>query len=114
MKTVYKTLDGEIFEELADATAHEEQLKEQVVMWDWNKERTTNTAYARLIHLTGDNAGAVLRAMQKANPDEYNITPEDEIDDEDNGWFYYDEYAERYCYLDSELIDLIIAANHEI
>ena len=83
-------------------------------MWDWNKNRTTDTSRALLIHLTGPDAGAVLRAMQKANPEEYAITPEEEIDDDDNGWFYYDEYAERYCYLDSELIDLIIAATHEI
>lgn len=114
MKTVYQTLDGEIYEELADATAHEEQVKAQVVMWNWNKERTTNTACARLIHLTGDNAGALLRKMQKANPEEYLVTPEEEIDDEDNGWFYYDEYAEQYRYIDPDIINLIIAANHEI
>ena len=114
MKTVYQTLDGEIYAELADATAHEEQVKEQVSMWDWEKNRTINTAQARLIHLTGDNAGALLRKMQKANPEEYSITPEDEIDDEDNGWFYYDEYAEQYRYIDPDIIDLLIAANHEI
>lgn len=114
MKTVYQTLDGKTFGELADAQEHESQILEQVAMWDWEKNRTVNTAQARLIHLTGDNAGALLRKMQENNPEEYSITPEEEIDDEDNGWFYYDEYAERYCYLDSELIDLIIAANHEI
>ena len=114
LKTVYQTLDGEIYAELADATAHEEQVKEQVSMWDWEKNRTINTAQARLIHLTGDNAGALLRKMQKANPEEYSITPEDEIDDEDNGWFYYDEYAEQYRYIDPDIIDLLIAANHEI
>ena len=114
MKTVYQTLDGEIYAELADATAHEEQVKQQVAMWDWDKERTTNTAHARLIHLAGDNAGAMLRKMQGVNPEEYSITPEDEIDDDDTGWFYWDEYAETYRYIDSEIVDLLIRANHEI
>lgn len=114
MKTVYQTLDGKTFGELADAEQHEAQVLAQVAMWNWDNERTTNTAYARLIHLTGDGAGRVFRSMQIANPEEYNPVSPEEIDDEDCGWFYWDEYAEKYRYLDQEVIDAIIHANHEI
>ena len=114
MKTVYQTLDGKTFSELADAEQHEAQLLSQVSMWNWDKDRTTDTSMACVLHLTGDNAGAIFRAMQQANPMDYTLTSEEEIDDEDNGWFYWDEYSERYRYLDHDIIDVLIAANHEI
>ena len=114
MRTIYETLDGKTFGDIADAEKHERALLEQVQMWDWNKNRTENTAQARLIHLTGDRAGEKLRDMMEHNPDEYEIVSPDVIDDEDCGWFYWDEYAETYRYIDSDIIDLLIAANHQI
>jgi hypothetical protein len=114
MRTLYETLDGTTFGDITDAEKHERALLEQVQMWDWNKNRTENTAQARLIRLTGEGAGAMLRAMMANNPDEYETLSPDQIDDNDNGWFYWDEYGEQYRYIDSEIIDLIIAANHQI
>jgi len=85
-------------------------------MWGWDKEPTTDTSKARVILLTGDGAGAYFKAMMRTNPDE-NWDERDYdtwFDDEDTGWFYWDEYAETYRYIDSEIVDLLIRANHEI
>ena len=114
MKTVYETLDGKHFSEVADAEAHETGILSQVEMWDWDKERTVNTALAAVVHLSGEGAGAIFRAMQQANPDEYEVAPENVIDDEDTGWFYWDEYEETYRYIDPSIVNILIAANHQI
>ena len=116
MKTVYETLDGKHFGEIADAEKHEAQLLKQVKMWDWAKEPTTNTAQARVVHLMGESAGAAFKTMVQANSEEtVSIEQMDEwFDDEDTGWFYWDEYTEIYRYIDSEIVDVIIAANHQI
>lgn len=116
MRTVYETLDGKVFRDAHEAEIHENEILSCVNMWNWQKERTTDTAQARVVLLTGDGAGAYFKAMMRANPDEnwddhlYDIW----FDDEDTGWFYWDEYAEAYRYIDFEIVDLLIHANHEI
>lgn len=113
MQTVYKTLDGQIFEDTLEAQKHEEHLLQCVKMWNWVNERTTNTVQARLLHLTGEDAGKMFKAMVAANREEHEFA-DDQFDDEDNGWFYFDEYASKYRYLDREVVDAIIHATHEI
>ena len=114
MQTVYRTLDGKIFFEAHEAEKHEQKLLEKVKMWDWNKNPTTDTTQARVVHLIGEQAGAAFKAMVEANEEEQFIISDEHIDDEDTGWFYWDEYGEAYRYIDTEIIDCFIAANHQI
>ncbi len=114
METVYRTLDGKIFTEAADAEQHEQEILEKVKMWDWNENPTTDTSHARVIHLVEPGSGAIFKAMVAANSEEYDLIADDIMDDEDYGWFYWDEYDERYRYIDKEIVDILIAANHQI
>lgn len=114
MKVKYQTIDGRIFCEPADAEAHEQEILQKVQMWNWEKERTNNTACAKVVHLIGDGAAVIFKAMVQANEEDWMSIDDSVIDDEDTGWFYWDEYAETYRYIDSDLIDIFVAATHQI
>lgn len=111
METVYRTLDGKIFRDSADAAMYEQQILAQVKMWNWDKNPTNDTSQARVIHLIGAQAGAIFKAMVAANEFETDEISDSDIDDDDTGWFYWDEFQECYCCIDDEIIDTIIAAN---
>lgn len=113
METVYKTLDGKLFKQSADAAMHEKKILEQVKMWNWNEEPTTDTAQARVVHLIGENAGGIFTDMIAAN--EYDqVETGNMFDVGDTGWYFWDEYEETYRYIDSAIVDILIAANHQI
>lgn len=116
MKTVYETLDGEIFHDAHEAEKHEEEVLSCVTMWNWQNERTTDTSQARVVLLTGDNAGAYFKAMMRANPDECwdDCDIDSWFDDADRGWFYWDECSVTYRYIDSGIVELLIHANNDI
>ena len=118
MRAVYETLDGRMFHDVHEAEKHEKEVLACVKMWNWGKERTTDTAEARVVYLTGESAGAYFKAMMRANPAEtcndYIHNLDTWFDDEDNGWFYWDGSADTYRYIDSDIVDLLISANHEI
>lgn len=111
MKTIYETLDGNVFTELADAEKHEQDLLSKVKMWDANSLSTTDTSHAMVVHLAGEYAGAIFKSMILANPAEH---VDDDlldcwVDDEDTGWFFWDEYAESYRYIPDHAITTIAA-----
>lgn len=110
----YRTLDGRLFDEAADAEMHAQSILKQVKMWDWNENPTTNTAQARLVHLIGEGAAHIFKTMVMANSDDYMEIDDSVIDDADSGWFYWDEYTETYRYIDEQIINILIAANHQI
>lgn len=114
MQIIYRTIDGENFKDAYEAEKHEAAIRTQVQMWDWNNDRTDDTSCARLIHLIGEGAAAIFKAMVNENSEDIGIDVGATIDDDDTGWFYWDEFAEKYRYLDKEIIDAIVAATHQI
>lgn len=113
METVYRTLDGKIFSQSADAAMHEEKILAQVKMWNWDGDPITDTSQAIVVHLIGNQAGAIFKDMIAANEFETDGISDSVIDDEDTGWFYWNEYQECYCYIDEGIIDILIAANYD-
>ena len=114
MRTKYETLDGHLFNDSYEAEKHEAAILKQVRMWDFNKNPTILTHRAAVVHLTGEGAGAIFRAMVAANEEELLPLEPSIIDDDDAGWFYWDEYSDTYRYIDPNIIDIFIAANHQI
>lgn len=113
MKQVWKTLDGACFEDTLDAQRHEEEIKQQVCMWNHKHDKTEDTTEGIVIHLSGRIAADVFLAMMDENPNEIDdaskscgIVPGDE------GWFYWDDYAEQYRGIVGDIVD--IAANHQV
>lgn len=114
MQQIWQTLDGETFTDSFEAEKHERQILSQVKMWDWDKESTTDTSRARLVYLSGDKAGAIFAAMIDANDKEYAPLNTDQIDTDDTGWFYWDDFEDCYRYIDDSIVNILIAANHQI
>ena len=115
MKQVWKTLDGELFEDSLDAQRHEEEIKQQVRMWNRKHDKTEDTTEAIVVHLSGKTAAKIFLAMIDENPDEMGDASEScGIQEEDDGWFYWDDCAEHYRWIDDDIVDIFIAANHQI
>ena len=115
MKQVWKTFDGELFEEVADATAHEEAIKQQVRMWNRKHDRTEDTSEGIVVHLSGKTAAKIFLAMMDENPEDIDGASDScGIVEEDEGWFYWDDCAEHYRWIDEDIVDILIAANHQI
>ena len=110
MQIVYQTIDGAYFGEQENAQKHEENVLKCVRMWDWYNRPTTDTSQARVVHLVGDHAGAYFKAMVQVNPSECEEIDSSIIDDEDIGWFYWDECAETYRFIDEDIVNTIVAA----
>jgi len=115
MKTRYQTLDGEMFDEAADAGIHEEVILSYVQMWDRQGNITFDTNTAVLLHLSENVlAGKIFKKMVEAN--EIDVLGEDiehMFNDEDSGWFYWDEYTETYRYLDISIVNIIASVIKE-
>lgn len=111
MKTIYQTLDGNIFTEPADAEIHEQELLSKVKMWDEDSQPTTDTSHAMTVCLTGKYAGGIFKAMMRANSHEYvnDNALECWFDDADEGWFLWDEYRLQYQYIPDHTIRTIAA-----
>ena len=101
MKQVYQTIDGRIFNEAADAEMYEQEIRQQVKMWNWSGKRTDNTAEARIIHLNSEEAAVIWNTMARENPEE---NGDFTFCEGDTGWYYWDEYSDKYRYIDPELV----------
>lgn len=101
MKQVWKTVDGRIFSEAADAEMHEQEIRKQVKMWNWSNKRTDDTAEARIVFLCSEEAAEIWNTMAAENPAE---ATEREFTEGDSGWYYWDEYSDGYHYIDPELV----------
>ena len=110
MKIVYRTIDGELFDEEMDAIKHERTVLSQVKMFDRQGHPVTATDYAYLIHLSGEKAGRIFAAMVEHNPEEYQDIDSSVIDEDDTGWFYWDESDETYHCL---YVEAIVSALNE-
>lgn len=115
MKTRYQTIDGEMFDEAADAGIHEEVILSHVRMWDRKGNITFDTNTAVLLHLSENVlAGKIFKKMVKANEiDVLGTEIEHMFDDEDSGWFYWDEYTETYRYLDTDIVSIVASVINE-
>ena len=112
MKTIYETLDGSHFTDALDAEKHEKEILQQVKMWDRTKAPTNDTRNAYVINLIGKSAAKIFLNMVNNNPYEIADSGSCGIEEEDTGWFYWDDGTERYRWIDEDVINVLIAANH--
>lgn len=115
MKTRYQTLDGELFNEAADATMHEEAILSHVHMWDRKGNITSDTTEAVLLLLSENVlAGKTFKKMVTANEkDVLGEDIEDMFDDKDTGWFYWDEFCDTYRCIDTNIINIVASIINE-
>lgn len=115
MQTVYRTLDGQIFTEPADAEKHERFINGIVKMYNRRGDRAYDTSMCVVVQLIGPEAAGVFRKMIESNPEDYILEDfECQICEEDTGFFYWDDMAERFRWIDDDIVNALIAATHQI
>lgn len=105
MELIYRTIDGKEFDNEADAWYHESVLMDNVIMLNRNNEVVQKTSNAFLVWLKDVNANLSFHAMaeRQGDLDVGSITK-----GEDYGLFYWDEGYERYCWIDTDMVDGLI------
>jgi len=103
MERVWRTYDGCIFTDEFDAVKHEEEIKAQVGMWTLEGEPTEDTSQAMILHLVGPEAASIFLAMAETNPEETDLTTKG-IDEDCEGWFYWNEGYDEYCWIDDDFV----------
>lgn len=104
METVYRTFDGRIFREPADAMQHEQSIIEHLEMWDRDGNPTTDTRNAMFVHMHDETGAKMFLDAAKANED---IT-EGIGSAEDYGFYYWNEYQDYYQYVDSDVLRVLV------
>lgn len=91
MRTVYQTLDGEIFNDPCDAELYERAINMSVQMYDYYGNLTTNTFYAHTVFLADESAAELFLKMLENNPEEIDYDPTADIGIRigDKGWFQF-------------------------
>lgn len=104
MEIIFKSKDGKIFNSVEDCVKHEASLGNRTKdwqAWDYRGEQTNRTDNAILVKLSTKDAAA--QFLTAADLYEDNI---EGIGVEDEGWFLYDEYSEKYILIDDIFIDI--------
>lgn len=105
MQIIYKTIDGREFTNEQDAAKHEQSILSDVLIFDWNGNRTWETNKAMVVVLRTEGAAETFIDMAHAQGDSVNgIVPED------SGIFYYNEFGNVYEYIHDDAVLALSAA----
>ena len=105
MQIVYRTIDGQIFENKNEAREHEEKVSDGVIMLNRDNERVFQTSRAFLVWLRDEDANLAFHAMARGEGDDAvkSIT-----EGEDYGLYYWDEGYNEYRWLNSDMVEGLI------
>ena len=98
MEIIYRTIDGKEFTNKADATLHENIVKDNVKMWNRAGMPTSETSCAFMVYLADEEASHAFLAMAKDQGD----NEVSSICDGDYGIFYWDECEGIYRFIDED------------
>lgn len=102
MEIVYRAFDGTEFR-TKDACAQYERNSiglKGIRMWDFSGKPTEETNNAYFLHLDDEEEYAKVFIAMSENDDGCH----DGIEDDDIGWYYWDEYNERYVFMERDII----------
>ena len=110
MELIYRTIDGQEFDNEADAAYHEICIKEGLMMWDrWGK-RVDLTANAFMVYFKDEMAAKYFDYLTKeqcGQPDEFSTTNR-------VGFFVWDEWDAEYHHVESDIIKVMAIAFNEV
>ena len=102
MEIIYRAFDGVEFRTKESCVQYERNnagLK-GVHMWDFSGKPTDESHNAYFLHLDDEMESAAAFIAMSENDDGYH----DGIEDGDIGWYYWDEYDERYVFMERDII----------
>ena len=110
MELIYRTIDGQEFDNEADATYHENCIKEGLMMWDRLGGRTDRITDAFVVHFKDETAAKYFDYLSKeqcGQPDEFNTTNR-------VGFFVWDEWDAEYRHVESSILKVMAIAFNEV
>lgn len=112
MKVIYEAFDGAEFDNESDCLEYEKAMKgNNVVMMDCNENIVTNTDCAAVVWLKDEDSAEVFHSMAKEIGDEVaaHTIPKKEC-----GFFFWDEYSEKYIWITIESLNHLNALREEV
>lgn len=102
MEQVWKTIDGALFKEAADAQMHEKEVLSNIYMFDAKGVRTESVNYACTVFLPNDSSAAIFQSLLAENgedPETYQ-----QVEEEDTGWYYWDDCEEIWRFISRDAV----------
>ena len=99
MKIVYRAYDGEEFDTAEACVRHEEKKGFHYEGWDYSGKFTTDPDDCVILYI--ENETGAKQFIDECD-NEFTIGG---IDLEDTGWFYWDEWEEKYIYISLDIVD---------
>ena len=110
MELIYRTIDGQEFDNEADAAYHENCIKEGLMMWDRVGNRTDRITDAFMVYFEDEAAAKYfdyLSKEQSGRPDEFDTAYR-------VGFFVWNEWDAEYRHIESDIIKVMATAFNEV
>lgn len=111
MKVIYEAFDGTQFNNEPDCLKYEKALGNNVVMMDCNENIVKNTDCAAVVWLKDEDSAEIFHSMAKEIGDE---AAAHTILKKECGFFFWDEYSDRYIWISNESLDHLNALREEV
>ena len=111
MEIIYRAFDGTEFRTKDACALYERNNVELkgVRMWNVCGESTDASHNAYFLHLDDEMESAKAFIAMSESDDGYH----DGIEDGDTGWYYWDDYNERYVFMEGDIIRAFARAVNE-
>ena len=110
MEIIYRTIDGQEFDNEADACYHESVLHDSLKMWSRQGNETEYTSQAFCVYIANEEASQLFLHLANAQGDQ----DANGICGGDYGLFYWDECEATYRYVDEDERLAIVRAHQYI
>ena len=112
MKVIYKAFDGTEFDNQSACVEYEKMTRGcSVIMMDCSKNLTTDTECAAVVWLKDEDSAEIFHNMAKENNDEAAAYT---IPKHGCGFFFWDEFNEKYVWVSNESLDHLNALREEV
>ena len=103
MKVIYEAFDGTQFDNKPECLEYEHKAgKTDIVMLDCNGNYVTKTDSAAFVWLKDEHSAALFHSLARDIGD---LVAAFTIQKEECGYFFWDEYGERYQYVSEDVIN---------
>ena len=112
MKVIYEAFDGTQFNNEPECLEYEhEKGRADIVMLDCCGNPVTKTDSAALVWLRDEHSAALFHSLARDIGD---LVAASTIQEEEYGYFFWDECKDRYQYIPEETINGLIALRTEV
>ena len=112
MKVIYRAFDGTEFDNETACIEYEKTTRDSnVIMMDCSENIVTKTECAAVVWLKDENSAEIFHDMAKWVGDEASAHT---IPEREWGFYFWDEFDEKYVWVPNESLELLIALRGEV